>query len=230
MRRLARRGTQEARQAPKGAQMKPAQATPPLCDIPQDVLACLDAFSPGRRSVLKALGLGLGISFVDVAAVLADDDPRMMRPQDGDRFVFALGDREGQPVSPGDLPLGGPQQAAYAMDPGTKVARNGSFLNQVVLIRLDPAQLTEDTRALAAEGVVAYSIVCTHQGCPVSMWQAQAQTLFCACHGSQFDPRDRARVIDGPATRRLPMLPVKIIDGVLMVAGKFTGRVGAQTG
>jgi rieske iron-sulfur protein len=62
------------------------------------------------------------------------------------------------------------------------------------------------------------------------MWQAEAKTLFCACHGSQFDPRDRARVIDGPATRRLPMLPVKIIDGVLTVAGKFTGRVGAQTG
>jgi rieske iron-sulfur protein len=230
MRRLARRGTQDARQAPKGAQMKPVRATPSLCDVPHDVLASLDAFSPGRRTVLKALGLGLGLSFVDVTSVLADDDPRMMRPQEGDRFVFALGDREGQTVSPEDLPLGGPQQAAYAMDPGAKVVRNGSFLSEVVLIRLDPVQLTEDTRALAAEGIVAYSIVCTHQGCPVSMWQAQAKTLFCACHGSQFDPRDRARVVDGPATRRLPMLPLKMIDGVVTVAGKFTGRVGAKTG
>ncbi len=142
--------------------------------------------------------------------------------------MFPSGDREGQIIPPETLPLGGPQQLAFPMDPRAKVVRNGSFLNQVVLIRLDPAELTDDTRALAAEGVVAYSVVCTHQQCPVSMWQAQAKTLFCACHGSQFDPRDRARVVDGPAPRRLPMLPLKMVDGVLTAAGGFTGRVGAH--
>jgi len=181
----------------------------------------------GRRAVLKALGLGLCFSFVDAVPARADD-PKMARPQEGDRFVFPSGDKEGQIITPADLPLGGPQQLAYPIDPDTKVIRNGSLLNGVLLIRLDPAELSDETRALAADGVVAYSAVCTHQGCPVSMWQAQARALFCACHASQFDPRDHARVVDGPAPRRLPALPVTLTDGVLTVAGEFTGRVGGE--
>jgi rieske iron-sulfur protein len=219
---------QGAHSSSEGAHVRPARVAA-SCDTPQGVLATLGTASPGRRTLLKiALGLGLGFSFRDVGSARADD-PRMVRPQEGDQFVFAYGDREGQIITPEDLPLGGPQQVAYPMDARAKVIRNGSSLNQVVLIRLDPAGMTDDTRARAAEGVVAYSAVCTHQQCPVSMWQAQAKTLFCACHGSQFDPRDRARVVDGPAPRRLPMLPLKMVGGVLMAAGEFTGRVGAHS-
>jgi Rieske Fe-S protein len=185
----------------------------------------------GRRTVLKAaLGFGLCFSFPDVVdtAYAQADDPKVARPQEGDQLVFAFGEKEGQIVTPGDLPLGGPQQLAYPMDPRKKIVRNGSTLNLVALIRFDPPELTDETRALAADGVVAYSAVCTHQGCPVSMWQAQAKTLFCACHATQFDPRDRARVVDGPAPRRLPMLPIKTVGGALTVAGEFTGRVGGE--
>ena len=182
----------------------------------------------GRRAFLTAaIGLGLCLSVPDGAFARADD-PRPARPQVGDRLVFAFGDKEGQIVTPEDLPLGGPQQLAYPMDPVAKIVRNGSTLNLAALIRLDPTQLTDETRPLAVDGVVAYSAVCTHQGCTVSMWQAQAKTLFCACHATQFDPRDRARVVDGPAPRRLPMLPIKTVDGVLTVAGEFTGRVGGE--
>ncbi len=199
------------------------------CDRPPDgASATLRTVPHGRRAVLKvALGLGLCFSFLDGVFARAED-PRTARPQEGDQFVFPSGDREGQLITPEDLPLGGPQQLAYPMDPGAKIVRNGSTLNRVLLIRLDAAQLTGETRALAADGVVAYSATCTHQGCPVSMWQTQAKTLFCACHAAQFDPRDHARVVDGPAPRRLPMLPVKMVDGVLTVAGGFTGRVGGE--
>jgi rieske iron-sulfur protein len=183
---------------------------------------------PARRVVLKAaLGLGLTLPFRKVTAAPADD-PRMARPQRGDQFVFAYVDRAGDIIRGEDLPLGGPQQLAYPMDPRLKIVRDGSLLNQVLLIRLDPAQLSEDTRPAAAEGVVAYSAICTHQGCPVSMWKKEAKTLFCACHGAQYDPRDRARVVDGPAPRRLPMLPLETRDGVLVAAGGFSGRVGPQ--
>jgi rieske iron-sulfur protein len=187
----------------------------------------VETLSQGRRTLLKtALCMGLSLSIRQVAAEPVDD-PRMARPQEGDQFVFPFGDRHGQIISPEDLSLGGPQQLAYPMDPRAKIVRDGSILNQVVLVRLDPAELTEDTRALAAAGVVGYSAVCTHQQCPVSMWQTHAKTLFCACHGSQFDPRDQARVVDGPAPRRLPMLPLKMVGGVLTAAGGFKGRVGA---
>jgi len=56
--------------------------------------------------------------------------------------VFVLGDNQGQVVKVEDLPLGGPQQLAYPMDPASKVVRDGSRLNQVLLIRLDAAQLS----------------------------------------------------------------------------------------
>jgi len=194
------------------------------CDPSRRVSASLPQ---GRRALLRALSLGLCFSFLDIVPARADD-PRMAHPQQGDRLVFPFGDKEGQIITPEDLPLGGPQQQAYPMDPGAKIVRNGSTLNLILLIRLDPAQLSEETRALAANGVVAYSGVCTHQGCAVSMWRAEAKTLFCACHGAQFDPRDRARVVDGPAPRRLPMLPIKVVDGALTVAGGFTGRVGGE--
>ena len=52
--------------------------------------------------------------------------------------------------------------------------------------------------------------------------------LQCPCHESQFDPKDDARVSGGPATRRLPRLPLKVEDGALVVAGAFVGRVGSD--
>jgi rieske iron-sulfur protein len=182
-----------------------------------------------RRTALKvAAGFGLcaGAGRFDI---LAAEDDKVGRPRKGDRLVFAYGDRAGQVIGPEDLPLGGPQQLAFPMDPASKVVRDGSLLNQVALIRLDPAQLSPDTRAEAAGGIVAYSAVCTHEGCPISMWHAQSKTLFCSCHASRFDPTDRARVVDGPAPRRLAMLPLSQSGGGIVAAGAFTGRVGRQT-
>src|SRR6266403_685269 len=179
------------------------------CERPADgASGTLRTVPQGRRAVLKAaLGLGLCFSFFD-GAFARGEDPKTAHPQEGDQFVFSSGDRDGQLVTPEYLPLGGPQRLAYPMDPRAKLA--------------------DETRALAADGVVAYSAICTHQGCPVSMWQAQAKTLFCACHAAQYDPRDHARVVDGPAPRRLPMLPIKMVNSVLTVAGGFTGRVGGE--
>jgi rieske iron-sulfur protein len=182
-----------------------------------------------RRTALKvAVGVGLGATLCGVDVVAAADE-KNARPRKGDRLVFAFGDRAGQLITPQALPLGGPQQLAFPMDPATKVIRDGSLLNQVALIRLDPAQLSAETRPEAADGVVAYSAVCTHEGCPISMWHNESKTLFCACHASRFDPADRARVVWGPAPRRLPMLPLSAVDGALVAAGEFTGRVGRQT-
>src|SRR5262245_60841663 len=99
-----------------------------------------------RRMVLKAaLGLGLGWSFSH-GAMAQDTDPRDARPRAGDRFVFATGERKGDLITSADLPLGGPPVLAYPTDPESQVVRDGSRLNQVVLIRFDPETLAEDTR------------------------------------------------------------------------------------
>jgi Rieske Fe-S protein len=116
------------------------------------------------------------------------------------------------------------------MDPATGVVRDGSRLNQVLLVRLEPRDLAEETRARAVAGIVGYSAVCTHTGCDQWEWEARAKTIKCPCHFSTFDVKDAARVLDGPAPRRLPALPLKTMDGVLVVAGGFVGRPGFQQG
>jgi Rieske Fe-S protein len=172
-----------------------------------------------------ALSTGLGLFLVERPRA-QDVEPRNARPQEGDHFVFATGDRKGATITPVDLTLGGPPVTAYPIDPHTHVVRDGSRLNQVLLIHLDPAELTEATRAHAPQGIVAYSAVCTHEGCDVWLWQGEGKMLKCPCHDSEFDPKDGARVVTGPASRRLPTLPLKMVDRVLMAAGSFAGRVG----
>jgi rieske iron-sulfur protein len=185
-------------------------------------------FGHHRRAVLKcALALGTGLPLLEARAA-TDDDPKKARPQEGDRFVYFSGDRKGEIIKPEDLPLGGPQVLAYPVHPPTSTVRNGSRLNQVILIRFEESELSDDTRANAAEGVIAYSAACTHQACPVSMWKNDNGTLYCACHGTQYDPKDGAKVIDGPAPRRPAMLPLRIEEGVVVAAGPFTGQVGGQ--
>jgi len=144
--------------------------------------------------------------------------------------VFAGGERIGQVISPGDVVAGQPPVMVYPVDPASRVVRNGSRLNQILLVRLAADELDEDTRAGSADGVVAYSGVCTHAGCDVTLWQAETRRFRCPCHESEFDPRDRGRVVGGPAPRRLPRLPVKVVDGVIVAGGSFMSRPGFQPG
>jgi Rieske Fe-S protein len=180
--------------------------------------------------VLK-LAVVVGLSLPRVGIVGAQDDARRKaRPQPNDRLVFAGGDRKGQLITLTDLPAGGPPLTAYPMDPTARVVRDDSRLNQVLLVRLDPKSLNGDTRERAADGIVAYSAVCTHTGCDVWDWQPASSTLKCPCHFSEFDLKESARVLNGPAPRRLPALPLKVVDGAPTVAGGFIGRPGFDTG
>jgi rieske iron-sulfur protein len=172
-----------------------------------------------RRDVL-----GLALTPLLTGAASGDDAASML-PQPGDHFVFLSGPGKGQTVRADDFTLGGPQQQAYPAAPDGTM-RNASRLNLVILARFDPAALTETTRARAADGVVAYSGVCTHQGCPVNQWSTEQNAFVCSCHGSVFDPKDDAEVLDGPAPRRLPALGLKIADGAVVIASGFSGRVG----
>ena len=171
--------------------------------------------------------MGLGLGSVDRAAA-QESDPALDVPQENDLFVFAEGDREGKTIVPGDVPLGGPPLAAFPLDPKSGLVRNRSRLNRIVLIRLPREEIGERTRIHSAEGLLAYSAVCTHTACDISEWIADYRLLVCPCHGSEFDVKDGARVNKGPAPRKLALLPLKISDSRLMAAGRFMGRLGSK--
>lgn len=151
-----------------------------------------------------------------------------MPPQIGDRLVYLVGPKKGQPIRTDDLKLDALQVQAYPADPSGTV-RDGSRLNLVIVTRIGTDGVSDETRARSADGVVAYSGVCTHQACPVNMWSAELQAFVCSCHGSVYDPKNGAEVVSGPAPRHLAALPLKSDNGLLTVAAGFTGRVGMQT-
>jgi Rieske Fe-S protein len=179
-----------------------------------------------RRVVLQAC---LAAAVPIAARGQDEDDPaRKARPKKGDLLVFSEGDRAGQVIKPTDVVPGQPQVLAWAFDPAKKVPRDGSRLNQVLLVHVDAAKLSGPEESHAAGGIVAFSATCTHQQCPVTEWLSTSQHLQCPCHQSEYDPLQNCKVVAGPAPRPLPPLPLALVNGELQVAGPFIGRVGGQ--
>jgi rieske iron-sulfur protein len=177
----------------------------------------------GRRAILKG-GMALGLQMGFGSGAQEQEDPARARPKEGDLLV-KVGDDKATPLTLDDVPQAGGQILAWAMDPTDKTVRKGSRLNQVLLVRLPIDQLSAETKARAAEGVVGYTAICTHQGCEVSDWIPDKQVLFCPCHASTFDPKDGGKATDGPAPRPLPALPLKAVEKTLVVAAPLTARV-----
>lgn len=152
--------------------------------------------------------------------------PNRLRPQRGDQLVFEEGPHQGELVRPELLEINQQPVSALAREPQTQIVRDGSRLNRVMITRVDIERLATGIQENAAAGVVAYSAVCTHTGCDVINWDAERLRMACPCHESQFDIYDGARVVGGPAPRPLAMLPLQLEEGVVTVAGEFSGRVG----
>ncbi|WGS22011.1 MULTISPECIES: Rieske 2Fe-2S domain-containing protein [unclassified Bradyrhizobium] len=188
-----------------------------------------------RRSLLlTALASCTCLAAIEPAAADDEQPGASERPQKADVLVRAEGDKAGEIIKADDLTLGGPPVRAWPKDPKSSVVRNGSRLNEVVLVKLDPNELDDATRARASDGIVCYSIICSHAGCPITAWVKQEQgdknVLKCLCHNSEYDPRQNAQVVFGPAPRRLAALPVTVADGAITVAAPFIGKVGVQQG
>jgi rieske iron-sulfur protein len=178
-----------------------------------------------RRNFLSVVSL---VSLDVAARAIASPalaQPENERPKEGDLLVSVLSESP-VPLQPKDIPTGGPPVVAWAMDQVGNLVRKGSRLNKVLLLRLDPTTLVGITQERAADGVVAYSAICPHAGCEVDAWVDDQKILECSCHYSRYNPRNGAAVLDGPAPRALPALPLKIVDGNLLVAKPFTARVG----
>ena len=149
-----------------------------------------------------------------------------------DTGIRLVRDPDGTPIRAADVTLG---SAVHVIPDGLKeLGHEGGYLEEkakaiVLLMRLRPEQLieAEDRKDWSYDGIVAYSKVCTHVGCPVALYEQQTHHLLCPCHQSQFDVTDHAKVIFGPAARPLPQLPIAVDDeGYLIAQSDFKEPVG----
>ena len=197
-----------------------ASAANPIASGSAAAAASVDA--PRRRIIrIAAVGWAAPLAITSwPAAATATTTP-------GDRLVEEDAEGTPAPLTLSDLKPGKPM-LAYPFDPRSGKRRDETRLNKVLLIRLPEAEMTAETRARAAGGVLAYSAVCTHQGCDTKTWLAKEKALVCFCHSSKFALLDGATVISGPASRALPALPLALDGEQLVVAGAFTAPPGGN--
>ena len=178
-----------------------------------------------RRTLLLRT-LGLGVVGLGAAAVFPI---RSFGPRPGSSLSHTPWKRgrravteDNQPVRADDVPMEGlvtifPEGFA------------GSASGQAILIRLPeglnrPRPGREDW---APGGLIVYSKVCTHAGCPVGLYEAKDHQVLCPCHQSTFDVVRGAKPIFGPAAAALPQLPIEVdADGFVVARGDFSEPVG----
>jgi len=190
----------------------------------------------GRRALIRNTLIGALVAFPLPAVVLF----RGLAPQDEDpvkllnHTIWKKGTRltidpSGTPIKASDVTLGsvfhvipeGIQDAEHMLEEKAKAA--------VLLIRMNPDDLhvSKGREDWNYDGIVAFSKICTHVGCPVALYEQHTHHLLCPCHQSQFDITHEAAVIFGPAARPLPQLPITVdSEGYLVARSDFTEPVG----
>jgi ubiquinol-cytochrome c reductase iron-sulfur subunit len=130
--------------------------------------------------------------------------------------------QDGRFVRAADVPSGG---LVTIFPQGSPDSADG----QAVLLRVSPdaLQLAPGREQWAPDGLVAYSKVCTHAGCPVGLFEVEVNQLLCPCHQSAFDVLRGAKPVSGPAARALPQLPLRIDgEGFVVADGDFSSPIG----
>ena len=177
-------------------------------------------YATRRRLLMWVIRAGYGafaLAFTIPALALRALSTPKSELATGDQMVFAAptdyGDT-GQPVQAGNLPVG----------TGVHVFPSGKTDNQNNLV-----ELVRIAEGQGADGLVAYSAICTHLGCAVYAQLDQNGNIACPCHNSQYDPRQGAKVVNPPAPRPLPSLPIAVDDqGIVVVNGGFSGPIGPE--
>ena len=201
-----------------------------------------------RNSLLGAVGILLAPAVVmlkDLGKTNAQIEANPPYPGAGlehtvwDTGMRVVRDVVGTPIRPGDLEIGDllnaePEIVFEVGDDGKPVLEGVSLQvakskGAVVLVRMDP----DDNKPgpgrenWAVDGILCYSKICTHVGCPISLNERKTHHLLCPCHQSTFDLADAAKVVFGPAARPLPQLPLMVNDeGYLVAQSDFKEPVG----
>jgi ubiquinol-cytochrome c reductase iron-sulfur subunit len=200
-----------------------------LAETGQMLLAGLQDTGLGRRKLLTgSLLLGGGALLLLPVPLLLDLGPYAHKERQLSTTSWRKGVRlvrkNGSPVRLGDLQIGS-LETVYPDVPGGDLTGDSATM----LIRMEPQQLKPrtGTEDWSIDGHIAYSVICTHLGCPVKLYEQQTHHLFCPCHQSIFDASNGAKVLFGPAARSLPQLPIAVDeDGYFVAQSDYTEPVG----
>lgn len=213
----------------------------------QTMVYMVDELGVQRRPLLKgavALGL-LPIGAVAAAPLIGGlirdphkgAEPMMFRtgfnPVENNGELVRLTREDGSPIRPEDVSVGG-QMTVFPGIPGGATNHHADSPTLLIHLRAGDAEATRQASASDEHNAgamwgdfVAYSKICTHAGCPASLYEQQTNRLLCPCHQSQFLITDNARPIFGPASRRLPQLPIELDDeGFFVASSDYREAIG----
>lgn len=222
----------------------------PAASSPEDREETLAALALGteesgiaRRPLIRNSLLG-AVAALGLPAVVALRD---LGPLPGDKLshtVWKKGmrvvqDVDGSPIKPEDMEVGqlvnGEPGVFFEENADGEPKVEGVELQvekakaAVIIVRMQPDDIkpAKGRENWGVDGILCYSKICTHVGCPISLWEQQTHHLLCPCHQSTFDLADSGKVIFGPAARHLPQLPLAVdSEGYLVATSDFTEPVG----
>lgn len=198
-----------------------------------------DANVGRRKMILGSMGGALGVVALPALVTLLDAGPwptDAVRKETIEKTIWAEGvrivnDANYKLLKASDLEIG---QLVNAQ-PENLMKLHGHHLQvekaktALIIVRMDPAsiKIPESRKDWQVGGILAYSKICTHVGCPISLWEQQTHHLLCPCHQSTFDLGNSGVVVFGPAARALPQLPITVdAEGYLIAKSDFTVPVG----
>ncbi|GHG36485.1 cytochrome complex iron-sulfur subunit [Deinococcus indicus] len=192
-----------------------------------------------RKFINAALGAGAAVGTVSLVTTLGAAKPAFRLtpdkapPQPGDILVHADASKEGQPIKMSELSEQGVSAWPMGKDKdGNNVIRKAEPNNQLAVFRFEKdrfkapeegghAHVVLELDGITDQGVVVYSSICTHAGCPVPNDPNDATKLFCGCHSGQYDLLQGCKVIGGPPPRSMPQVPVEMKGDQLVLKDTF---------
>jgi ubiquinol-cytochrome c reductase iron-sulfur subunit len=210
---------------PRRDYVEPRDVVPHAIVERPEVVAAFDAGAGpiGRRRALTAAFVG-AIGLLGVAALFPI---RSLGTRPGASLVRTQWRAGRRAIGPDGDPL---RADGIAVDTVVTVFPEGhedAADSQTLLIRLPGDVAAPGPEGWSVDGIVAFSKLCTHAGCPVGLYQAETNELFCPCHQSTFSVVAGAKPVFGPATRPLPQLPIGVDeDGYVIALSDYSEPVG----
>ncbi|HEY2834859.1 MAG TPA: Rieske 2Fe-2S domain-containing protein [Sporichthyaceae bacterium] len=188
-----------------------------------------DSALPRRKMIWMSLAGAMAAFPITLLVPLRDLGPlphKRLREtlwQDPNRreLVHANG---GARIKPADLQVG----SLVSAKPSGTVELEELAKASIMLIRIKPEDVASPGQlAKSYQGIMAFSKICPHAGCPLGLYEQSTHHMLCPCHQSTFDLSRGGKVIFGPAARNLPQLAIAVnAEGYLVAERDFDEPVG----